>query len=288
LAAKKVKIVTDSTAYLSPAEIAKYDVHVVPLKVIFGADAYSEGRDITNEEFYHRITTSRVIPTTSQPSIDDFTQIYGQIARRGHPILSIHISSGLSGAVSSARAARAELPQADIEVVDSLSIALRMLVSPAAEGAERGLSLPELKDSIEKLNASISAIGVLDTLEYLWRGGRIGGAKALLGTMLRIKPVLAFEGGELKVLAKTRTIGKAIQYILELMGERVKGNVPIHAIVVHTHTIEPALVLKDEVQARFNCAELGVVELGPVLGTHIGPGFFGIGFYSEQDWQPSR
>ncbi len=181
-----------------------------------------------------------------------------------------------------------ELPQAQIEVVDSLSIALRMLIAPAAEAAERGLSLPQVKASIEKLNASINAVGALDTLEYLWKGGRIGGAKALLGTMLRIKPVLAFEGGELKVLAKERTTRKAIQHILGLMRERMKGSAPIHVIVVHTHAIEPALVLKKEVQAHFNCVELGLIELGPVLGTHIGPGFFGLGFYSEQDWQPSQ
>ena len=286
--AAKVKIVTDSTAYLSPEEVARYDIHVVPLKVIFGADAYSEGVDITTEEFYRRLAAARTFPTTSQPSVNDFTRIYSELAQRGHPILSIHISSKLSGAINSATAARVELPQAQIEVVDSLSIALRMLIAPAAEAAERGLSLPQVKASIEKLNASINAVGALDTLEYLWKGGRIGGAKALLGTMLRIKPVLAFEGGELKVLAKARTTRKAVEYILELMGERVKGSAPIHGMVVHTHAIEPALTLKKEVQARFNCVELGFIELGPVLGTHIGPGFFGIGFYSEQDWQPSQ
>lgn len=285
--AAEIKIVTDSTAYLSPEDIAKYDVHVVPLKVIFGADAYSEGIDITTEEFYRRLAASRTFPTTSQPSVNDFTRVYSELAQGGHPILSIHISSRLSGAINSATAAMVELPQAQIEVVDSLSIAMKLLIPPAAEAAKRGLPLPQLKDSIEKLNTSINAVGALDTLEYLWKGGRIGGAKALLGTMLRIKPVLAFEGGELKVLAKTRTTRRAIQYILELMGERVKESVPIHAIVVHTHAIEPALALKEEVQARFNCAEFGIVELGPVLGTHIGPGFFGIGFYSEQDWQPS-
>ena len=284
----KVKIVTDSTAYLSPEEIAKYSIHVVPLKVIFGTDVYSEGVDITTEEFYRRLTAAKAFPTTSQPSIHDFTQVYSELAQRGHPILSIHISSKLSGAINSARAARVELPQAQIEVVDSLSIAVRMLVGPAAEAAKKGQPLPQLKDSIEKLNASINALGVFETLEYLWKGGRIGGAKALLGTMLKIKPVLAFEGGELKVLAKERTTRKAIQYILELMKERIKESAPIHAIVVHTHTIEPALALKEEVQARFNCAELGLAELGPVLGTHIGPGFFGVGFYSEQDWQPSQ
>jgi len=286
--AAKVKIVTDSTAYLSPEDIARYDIHVVPLKVIFGADAYSEGIDITTEEFYKRLATAKTLPTTSQPPVGDFTRVYGELAQGGHPILSIHISSNLSGTINSAMAARKELPQAQIEVVDALSIALRLLIAPPAEAANKGLSLPQVKASIEKVNASMNAVGALDTLEYLWKGGRIGGAKALLGTMLRIKPVLAFEGGELKVLAKPRTTRRAIEYIMELMGERVKGDVPIHAIVVHTHAIEPALALQKEVQARFNCAEFGLMELGPVLGTHIGPGFFGIGFYSQQDWQPSQ
>lgn len=285
---KKVKIVTDSTAYLSPEEIARYDIHVLPLKVIFGLDAYSEGVDITNEEFYRRLAKAATLPTTSQPSVSDFPRIYGEIAQRGHPILSLHLSSHLSGTVNSAMAAREQLPQAQIEVVDSLSLDLRTLVIRAAEAAEAGRTLPQLKASIEKLNASINGFGALDTLEYLWKGGRIGSAKALLGTMLRIKPVLAFEAGEVKVLHKARTTSKAIEYILEVMRERIEGSTPIHAVVVHTHAIELALVLQKEVQAGFNCAELDLLELGPVLGTHIGPGFFGLGFYSEQDWQPNQ
>lgn len=284
----KVKIVTDSTAYLSPEEVARYDIGVVPLKVIFGSDVYSEGVDITNEEFYRRLAKARKLPTTSAPSVGDFTRVYGELAQRGHPILSIHISSKLSGTVNSATAARGELPQTQIEIVDSLSIAVRMLIAPAAEAAERGQPLPQLKASIEKLNACIGDAGALSTLEYLWKGGRIGGAKALLGTLLRIKPVLSFAGGEVKILAKARTTGRAIEYILELMKGRIKGSTPIHVAVVHTHVIEPALALKKEVQAGFNCAELELIELGPVLGTHIGPGFFGLGFYSEQEWQPNQ
>ena len=268
--------------------LARYDISVVPLKVIFGTDAYSEGVDITNEEFYQRLAKARALPTTSQPSIGDFTQVYGELAQRGHPILSIHISSNLSGTINSAMAAREELPQAQIEIVDSRSVAVRMLIAPAVEAAGRGQTLPQLKASIEKLNACIGNAGVLSTLEYLWKGGRIGRAEALLGTLLNIKPVLAYEGGEVKILAKARTTSRAIEYILELMRERIKGSIPTHAVVVHTHAVELALALKKEVQACFNCAELELVELGPVLGTHIGPGFFGLGFYSEQEWQPSQ
>ncbi len=284
--AAKVQIVTDSTAYLSAEEAARYGVHVIPLKVIFGVDAYDEGIDISNDDFYRRIMSSHTVPTTSQPSIREFTRIYSEMAASGRPVLSLHISSRLSGAVSSARVARGELPQADIEVVDSLSLALRLLVPPAARAAAAGMPLGELKEYIERLNKALHAVGVLETLEYLWRGGRIGGAKALLGTMLRIKPVLAFEGGELKVVAKPRTVHKAIASLLEIIGDRVDGDSPIHAMVVHSHNSEAALGLKGEIEAKFNCVELGVVELGPVLGTHVGPGFFGLGFYSERDWKP--
>ena len=282
----KVKIVTDSTAYLTPEEIARYDVHVVPLKVIFGTDVYSEGVNITTQEFYRRIAKARTLPTTSLPSKSDFVKVYSELAQRGYPILSIHLSSQLSGTINSAMAAREELPQARIEIVDSLSLALRLLIAPAAKAARRGQSLSRTKDSIEKLNACISGVGALSTLEYLWKGGRIGVAKALLGTLLKITPVLAFEGGDIKVLAKTRTTNKALGYILELMKERVKGSTPIHVGVVHTHAMEPAMALQKEVEANFNCAEIELIELGPVLGTHIGPGFFGLGFYSERDWQP--
>ena len=286
----KVKIVTDSTAYLSPDEISTYDVHVVPLKVIFGTEVFSEGVDITNEEFYRRLTKERAMPTTSQPPVGDFVRVYGELAEQGHPILSLHISSKLSGTVNSATAAREALPQAQIEIVDCLSVALRMLIAPAARAAEGGLSLPQLKASIERLNVCLGKCnaGALNTLEYLWKGGRIGGARALLGTILRIKPLLSFENGEVKILAKLRTSTKAIEYIMELMKKRVTESTPLHIGVVHTHALEPALALKREVEAGFNCAELELVELGPVLGTHIGPGFFGIGFYSEEQWQPDR
>jgi DegV family protein with EDD domain len=284
----KVKVVTDSTASLLPEEIARYDVRVVPLKVIFGTDVYREGSDITNDEFYRRLAKGSKIPTTSAPAVGDFTQVYGELAERGHPILSLHISSKLSGTVNAALAARDEVPQAQIEVVDAYSGALRMLIAPAARVAERGLSLPQLKASIEKLNASIETIGMFDTLEYVWKGGRIGGARALLGTLLRIKPLLSFRGGAVRVLGRVRTSTKAIEYILEFMGERIREGVPIHVGIVHARGLESALALKKEVEATFNCAELELVELGPVLGAHLGPGFFGIGFYSDDDWQPDR
>ena len=277
----KVRIVTDSTALVSAEERELHNISVIPLKVIFGTEVYSEGVDITNEDFYRRLAGGGALPTTSQPPVDDFMRIYRSLAEAGHPVLSLHISSRLSGTVNSALSARDKLPQARMEVVDCLTVALRMLIGPAVRAAEAGYSLAELKEYIEKLNAGMNAFGALGTLEYLARGGRIGPARALLGTVLKIKPLLAFEGGELRVLSRARTSAKAIDYIVDMIGRRAGREAPLYVGVVHTENLEPALMLKERVAEEFNCAELEVFELGPVLASHLGPGFFGIGFYGE-------
>ena len=284
----EVKIVTDSSAYLEPEVMARYDIRIVPLKVAFGAEVYAEGVDITNEEFYQKLTKAKVSPTTSQPSVGDFIQVYSELAQQGHSILSIHISSKLSGTISSVLAAKNALPQTQIEIVDSLSIAMGMLIAPAAEAAEKGQTLPQIKASIEKLNACINSVGVFDTLEYLWRGGRIGAARALIGTLLRIKPVLTHQEGEVKILTKARTMTRAIEYMLKFVEKQVGRRTSIHGWIAHTHVFEAALALEKELHERFNWAELCLFELGPVLGTHMGPGFVGLGFYSDEEWQPER
>jgi DegV family protein with EDD domain len=286
MATGSVKIVTDSSAYLLPEEIARYDVRVVPLKVIFGTEVYNEGIDITNEDFYRRLTPRGMVPTTSQPPLAEFVRIYQELVRDGHPVLSIHISSRLSGTVNSALAARHELESARIEVIDCRTVALRLLILPAARMAAEGRSLAEIRDSIERLNRAINTVGMLDTLEYLWRGGRIGGARALVGAMLRIKPLLDFKGEEVKIVGRPRTTTKAVEDILAFMQARETPAVLLHVGVAHTHAPELARTLAEQVGAGFNVAELDIIELGPVLGTHAGPGFLGIAFYSDEEWRP--
>jgi len=285
---KPVKIVTDSSVYLPPEVIARYDIRVVPIKVAFGTEVYSEGVDITNEEFYQRLAKSDILPTTSQPPISDFTRVYTELAQQGHPILSIHISSKISGTINSVIAARKSLPQAQIEIVDSLSIAMGLLLAPAAKAAEQGQTLAQLKASIEKLNNCMNVIGALDTLDYLRRGGRIGGLKALVGTLLKIKPILTFEGGEPRLLAKVRTMPRAIDYILRFVEKRTEGSTSIYGAIRHTHVLEAALALEKALRAHFNWAELDLMEMGPVFGTHLGPGTVGLGFYGDKDWQPDQ
>jgi len=281
----KVKIVTDSSAYSEPEVIAKYDIRVVPLKVAFGSEVFAEGVDITNEEFYQRLAKGGKLPTTSQPSVADFIKVYRKLAEQGHPILSIHISSKLSGTCTSALAAKNALPQAQIEIVDSLTVAMGMLISPAAEAAERGETLSQIAASIKKLNECIKVIAAFDTLEYLWKGGRIGAARALVGTLLKIKPVLTQDGGEVKVLNKARTMSQAIEYIQGFVEKEVKGNVFLHGWVAHSHVPAAARVLEKGLRDNFNWVGLRFVEMGPVLGTHMGPGLIGVSFYCNEKWQ---
>ncbi len=281
----KVKIVTDSSSYPEPEVIAKHDIRVVPLRVAFGSEVFAEGVDITNEEFYQRLAKGGKLPTTSQPSVADFTRVYRELAEQGHPVLSLHISSKLSGTCASALAAKNALPQAQIEIVDSLTIATGMLISHAVEAAERGETLSQITASIEKLNKCIKVVGAFDTLEYLWKGGRIGAARALVGTLLKIKPVLTQEGGEVKVLNKARTRAHAIEYMLGFVEKEVKGSISLHGYVAHSHVPDAARVLEKELRENFNWVGLRFFELGPVLGTHIGPGFVGVSFYCDEDWR---
>ena len=280
----KVKIVTDSSAYPEPEVIAKYDIRVVPLRVAFGSEVFAEGVDITNEEFYQRLAKGGKLPTTSQPSVADFIRVYRELAEQGHPILSLHISSKLSGTCASALAAKNAFPKAQIEIVDSLTIAMGMLISPAAEAAERGETLSQIVASIEKLNKCIKVVGAFDTLEYLRKGGRIGAARALVGTLLKIKPVLTQEGGEVKVLNKARTRAHAIEYMLGFVEKEVKGSISLHGWVAHSHVPDAARVLEKGLHERFNWIELRFLEMGPVLGTHMGPGLVGASFYCDEDW----
>jgi DegV family protein with EDD domain len=181
-------------------------------------------------------------------------------------------------------AAKNALPQAQIEIVDSLTIAMGTLIPPAAEAAERGETLSQIVASIEKLNKRIKVVAAFDTLEYLWKGGRIGAARALVGTLLKIKPVLTQEGGEVKILNKTRTMAHAIEHILGFVENEVKGNVFLHGYIAHSRVPDAARVLEKELRENLNWVELRLFELGPVLGTHMGPGLVGVSFYCDEDW----
>jgi len=221
----KVAIVTDSTAYLPVEVIEQYNIHVVPLQLIWGEETFKDGVDIQPGEFYTRLQTADVMPTTSQPSAAEFKTLFEKLAAEGKDILAILISSGLSGTVASAVQAQKMLPEVRIEIVDSQTgaMALGMHVLEAARAAAEGENLAACKALAEGAQAKSGVVFAVDTLEFLHRGGRIGGAKRLMGTVLNIKPILDVKDGKVNALDSVRTRRKAHQRLLELIQDRSQG-----------------------------------------------------------------
>jgi DegV family protein with EDD domain len=275
-----VRIVTDSTADL-PAEVASgLDITVVPLTVFFGEEAYLDGVEIDNAEFYAKLAASKELPTTSQPTPAAFQTVYQRLIDDGaEGILSVHLSSKLSGTYQSACTARAALPengrQVPIEVLDSLSISGGMgyAVQQAARMARDGQDLAEIKAAVEDTLARTGILAVLDTLEYARRGGRIGGASAMLGNMLSFKPIVALTHGEVVPVERPRTRAKAYARVAQLLSEQGE----IEHVSILESSSEVGQQLGEAIESVYH-GELPHYDLGGVIGTHTGPGTVAIAF----------
>lgn len=279
----KVKIITDSTAYLPEQYIKELGIEVIPLHVIWGEDMYKDNVDITQDEFYKRLPNSKIMPTTSQPSPKEFADFYEKMAADGGEILSIHISAKLSGTVDSAVQAKNMMPKNKIEVVDSYftSMGMGFQVIAAARAAKDGASLLECKAIAEKIRENTHIYFVVATLEFLKRGGRIGGAAALLGSALDLKPILCLKDGKIEAFDKVRTMKKSLVRIVDIFSEKVGSKRPIYLGIAQATAPEDAALLKGEVFKRFSKEDfVEVVEAGlsPVIGTHAGPGALALCF----------
>ena len=279
-----IRIVTDSTAYLPQELIDTMAIKVVPLKVNFDTEVFSEGVDLNNDEFYERLKHVEKLPTTSQPSVWDFKVAYKELLAGGADgIISIHIAEGISGTAQSARAAAAELPGAQIAVVNSrvAGCALAMIVIQIAKELEAGMSLPDLQALSEGLAEKVRIFFVVDTLEYLHKGGRIGGAKAFMGSMLNVKPILGLQN-IIEPVDKARGRAKAVARMIELAQEELAGRSAKIAFT-HTRDLEGIMQVKDQVVEALKCDPVPVIinEIGPVIGTHIGPGTLSLAFYPQ-------
>jgi DegV family protein with EDD domain len=269
-------IVTDSTAGLSAAECEKHNIHVVPLYVRFGDQVFRDGVEITPEQMFARIRRSSAVPITAPPTIEDFRQVYKQVAQQTDQILSIHLSSKISQTVSIAQqAADSFLGRCRIHVVDSQSTSagLAILARETAKAAERGMTLDELIVFVRGLLPRIYLVFFVETLDYLERGGRIGKAEALLGSMLNIKPLLILEDGELQPLEKVRTRIKAVEKLAEFVAEftRIK-----ELYILQEEENEETELLRELLREYFPKLNMPVVPYGPVLASHVGPGAVGI------------
>ena len=285
---RPVKIVTDSSAHLPHSERQKHDITVVPLNAIFGKTVYREELDLTNEQFYQMLPNAESHPTTSQPSAGEFMEIYQPLLDAGREIVSMHLPSKLSGTYASACAAKTELETQlkkalPLTIVDTpwLSMALGLLVIAAAQAAEAGQSRDQVLATINALIPKLNLIFVLDTLEYLKRGGRIGGARAMLGTLLNVKPMLEVKHGLVEPLEQPRSRAKALKRLLEIVEERAGHNTPLHASVLHAVSPVDAAALEKELRQRFDLKEFYLTEIGPAIGVHTGPNAVGLAFYVD-------
>lgn len=282
-----IKIVTDSSAHLPPDQRQKHEISIVPLRAIFGKNQFRDEIDLTNDEFYAMLPKAKEHPTTSQPSAGEFIEVYRPILEAGKEIVSLHLPSKLSGTYASACAAKAELETQfkkalPISIVDTpwLSMALGMLCIAAAEAAEAGQSREEIVALVNALIPKLNLIFVLDTLEYLRRGGRIGGARAFMGTLLNVKPLLQIENGQVEPLEQPRSRSRALKRLLEILEERADHK-PLHVSVLHAQVPTEACMLEKQIRARYNVREFYMTEIGPVIGIHSGPQALGLAFYTD-------
>lgn len=284
-----IKVVTDSTADIPEELIAKWDITIVPLKVHFGTRSYLDGLTITAAEFYDKLRGQEELPTTSQPSPSEFVEAYQKIAREAGEdvqIISLHLSSVLSGTYQSAKMAQNMLADSiDIEVIDSkkASYVLGMIVTSVAEAAKQGKSKEEcLALAKRMMNASVVYF-MVDTLHYLQKGGRIGKASALVGSLLNIKPILSLdEEGYVYPVEKVRGSKKALLRIFHYLQEYAESD-PVHVAICHADAHDQAEQIMHQINDRFEVQSSVVTEIGPVIGTHVGPKTIGLMMYKEKE-----
>lgn len=274
-----IRIVTDSTSDIPLALRESLGIEMVPLKVHFGEDTYLDSVTIDSETFYSKLPQAAQLPTTSQPSPMDFMEVYKKLAEEpGVQIISIHLSSALSGTFQSAALAKSLLEeQADITLVDSktASYGIGLLVVAAAEAARAGRSKEEILELIGKLSSRTSLYFLVNTLEYLHKGGRIGKASAVFGTLLNIKPILSIDDdGEVTSVDKVRGSKRAAARIIELLKEKHQG--PVRVAIAHADSLQNAEELSALIREHFEVEELLYTTIGPVIGAHVGGGTVGV------------
>ena len=278
----RVLVVTDSSATVPAGLVENLDIRVVPILLNLNGQTYRDGIDITPGEVYRLLRSSTRLPTTSAPSAGDFLRVYAAAAQEASGIVSIHLPPELSATYTVASTSGQLVDGTPIRIVNSQSVAMGQgfVVIEAARAAASGADLDAVVARAEQVARKVHVYAALDTLEYLRRGGRVGGAAALAGTMLKIKPMVYVAGGTVNAFAKPRTMPRAIQLMLEEMARKAE-DLTLHVSVLHADASDEAEELRQRVEASFDCAELYVTEFTPVMGVHAGPGVLGVAFFTE-------
>lgn len=280
-----IKLVTDSTSYIPKDELLNYDISVVSLNVILNGWSQRE-LDIDNETFYAEMAMAKEIPTSSQPTPDEIYAAFEKIITEGNAVLGIFLSSDMSGTFASAHLVKTMLiekyPGAVIELLDSRTNSMQMghVVLEAAKAACQGKSMEDIVSCAKQVIQNSRFLFVPDTLTYLKKGGRIGGAAALIGNLLQIKPILTVEEGKTTVFAKVRTKKKALEVIIEALMKDLKEAELGGIIVHHIHCLEEGHLFAAQIHAQLGI-DVKLQSIGPVIGLHVGPGCVGIAYFTR-------
>ncbi|MCX6054913.1 MAG: DegV family protein [Chloroflexi bacterium] len=282
----KIMVVTDSTSNIPTGLLNGIPVSILPLQVIWNGEIFKDGVDIQPKDFYERLAVDKIMPSTSQITPEEFKEEYEKLLNLGYEILSIHISSKLSGTMDSAIQAKREFPGAKIELVDSnsTSMAMGFQVLCAARMAEMGSTLAECKTMALEATKHTGVYFALNTLEFLHRGGRIGGAAAFLGQVLNLKPLLELRDGKIEAVEKVRTLSKTIDRLLDLVEAKLEnGKGPFRICAIHANAPREAEELLERAIKRISASLVSdavISVVSPVLGTHTGPGALGLAYMS--------
>ena len=285
----KIAIVTDSTASCRETHIGSVPVFSVPLDVVWGDKTFQDGVNLFPDEFYEKLKTSEVMPTTSQPSPKSFMDVYQKLLDDGYEIISMHISAGISGTMNSAIQAKKMIGEDEpIEILDSFvtAMVLKMQLIEAAEAIEAGKTLSEVVEVVKSVRERCHVYFTVKTLEFLERGGRMTRLQAMAGNLLQIRPILTFEDGKITSIEKARTFKGALKALRQYCLDGVNGNKVRNIVATYTDNQEFVTQFLDEL-----VAEMGVEKpvksfvdpLTPVIGTHTGPGCIGLAFLLEED-----
>ena len=277
-----IAVVTDSTTYM-PSELAKkHNIAVAPQVLIWGDQTYKDGVDIQSEEFFTRLKTAKIMPTTSQVAVISFQEIFQDLVNKGFEVVAILVSSKLSGTVQSAEQAKDLMGSAreKINIVDSQSVAMALGFQALAvtRAIEAGATLKDALALAEKSHEYTGVFFAVDTLEFLHRGGRIGGAQRFIGSALNLKPILAIQDGRVEGIERIRTKSKAQDRVLELCVEKVNGRSPVRLATLHANATEDARALLTKAEQALRPIESIFTEVSPTVGTHAGPGTVGLAF----------
>jgi DegV family protein with EDD domain len=279
----QIAIVTDSSAYIPESALKGLNISIIPVWLIWDEQRYRDGVDIDPATFYQRLKSSKTLPTSSQPSPGEFVELYKTLAHDADIILNILVSSKISGTIASAESAQKYLPDLDIRIVDSLSssMGLGLVVLAGARAVAEGQSVDQAIKAAEDMCDNLHFLFMVDTLEFLHRGGRITGGKRLLGSALKIKPILQFKDGLIQPCSQARTRGKAIAQLMKIADQRLDGKKMVEAAVVDIDAPSTGDKVTDMIAERFAPTTIHRSTVSPVVGTHVGPGAIGVAIYGE-------